>query len=510
MADSSDIAEGAVVERDRAPQASNGADPLDDPMLRSAALQTSAAALAIRRRARDALREAKEAADQASQAKTSFLAMIGHELRTPMNGILGYTQILSRDPALSPRHQDAVAAIEQSGRHLLALINDLLDLSKIEANRLALVIEAVDLAGLLGSVADTIRIAAEAKAIGFVVAIPPDLPPRVLTDGKRLRQILLNLLGNAVKFTERGEVACHVEVMQRDAAACRLQFVIRDSGIGIPADQHAAIFRPFEQLGDARQRSAGTGLGLSISRELVGLMGGDIKLESAEGQGSRFSFELSMALAAAIAGPPAQPQRIRGYQGRRRKLLLCAENAISGAMLRTMVEGVGFVCDDLADPPPDAILVETDQPGMNRVASLRRQFSAPIIAISALASAASRSSAADAGAATLLVKPVEMDDLLARLGTVLGLEWLADGPPGMPGGGDEDSHLATPPPHEMAELLDLARAGNMRTIRERAAAMASADERYLPFASRIATLARGYRSRDLLRLIADGAAAGRS
>jgi signal transduction histidine kinase/DNA-binding NarL/FixJ family response regulator len=490
---------------------SETADPLDDPMLRYAALQTSAAALAIRRRARDALREAKEAADLASRAKTSFLAMIGHELRTPMNGILGYTQILARDPALSPRHQDAVAAIEQSGRHLLALINDLLDLSKIEANRLALVVEAVDLAGLLGSVADTIRIAAEAKTIGFILAIPPDLPPRVLADGKRLRQILLNLLGNAVKFTERGEVAFHVEVMHRDEAACRLRFVIRDTGIGIPPDQHAAIFRPFEQIGDARQRSAGTGLGLSISRELVGLMGGDIALESTQGHGSRFSFELTVALAPAIADPPVRPQRIRGYLGRRRKILLSAENAISGAILRTMVEGVGFLCDGLADPPPDAILVETDQPDMNTVASLRMQFrGAPIIAISALASAASRARALAAGASTLLVTPVEIDDLLARLGAVLALEWLADGPPVPPNTADEMMPLATPPAHEMAALLDLARAGNMRAIRERAAVLASADERYLPFASRIATLARGYRSRDLLRLIADGAAAAQS
>lgn len=250
------------------------------------------------RRAAEALREVALAdARRLAKMRGDFLLQMSHELRTPLNGILGHTQILRKRMAEVDRHRPAIDVIHASGEHLLALIEDILDLARIESGKLELVPEDIPLRPFLRVVGDIVAVRARQKGLEFASSTVGDLPANVVADGKRLRQVLLNLLSNAVKFTEKGQVALTVEV----AAPGRLRFEVRDTGIGIPEDKKDKIFEPFEQAGDARQRRGGAGLGLSISRQLVWLMGGDITVESQPGGGSRFLFEINAAESAGTA-----------------------------------------------------------------------------------------------------------------------------------------------------------------------------------------------------------------
>jgi len=239
---------------------------------------------------------ARDVAESASEAKSRFLAHMSHELRTPLNAILGYAQILKASP-LEERHVKAARTIHQSGEHLLSLITDILDLSRIEAGKLEIAPRAVEVRSLVRTVADMIAMRAEEKDILFHWTVEPDVPRGVLADDKCLRQVLINLLGNAVKFTDHGEVRLHVASVSAAGGSVRLRFDVRDTGPGIAPGELNVIFEPFEQVGDRARRAAGTGLGLTISRRIVDLMGGELRVESTLGAGSRFWFELDLPLA---------------------------------------------------------------------------------------------------------------------------------------------------------------------------------------------------------------------
>ena len=251
-----------------------------------------------RKRAEEALQEAKRLAEVTARAKSEFLARMTHELRTPLNSVLGYVQILQRDSNLSERQVASLATIEHSGRHLLLLINDVLDTAKIECGKFELAPASVHLAEFAQVVGDIIRVKASEKGLQFFCNVDPRLPPVVTVDERRLGQVLLNLLGNAVKFTERGAVTLALQGGAAYGSSVDVRFEVRDTGSGLPADDIERIFRPFEQAGDLQQRMLGTGLGLAVSRQLVQAMGSEIEVRSEPGAGSVFSFGLTLPVPA--------------------------------------------------------------------------------------------------------------------------------------------------------------------------------------------------------------------
>ncbi|MDR7269682.1 PAS domain S-box-containing protein [Pelomonas saccharophila] len=243
------------------------------------------------------LSEAKLRAESANQAKGRFLATMSHEFRTPLNAILGFTQLMQMDAAIPANQQAKLQLMRDSGLHLLELINDVLDMASIEAGKVSLKSAPVDLRALVDMACDSVRLRAEQKGLSFAVDVDARLPATVVADGQRLRQVLLNLLSNAVKFTDSGNVQLATRVVELDALHTRLRFEVTDSGIGMTPAQQARLFQAFEQVSDASRHLGGTGLGLSISQQLVRLMGSQILVQSTAGQGSSFVFELRLPLA---------------------------------------------------------------------------------------------------------------------------------------------------------------------------------------------------------------------
>jgi len=259
---------------------------------RTAALQESNARLLRQieetRATEEALRVANEQALRANRAKSEFLSNMSHELRTPLHGVLGYAQILQRDPTTSPGQRENLEAIERCGQHLLTLINDILDLTKIEAGQMELDFQPTDFQQLLGDVRTIVVQRADSKGLEMRLKLAPELPAAIITDAVKLKQILLNLLGNAIKFTKQGSVTLRVEEAPDD----HLLFEVTDTGVGIPADKIGAIFDPFHQARDG-QAIDGTGLGLAINRRLIQLLGGEsLAVDSEPGVGSRFRFRI--------------------------------------------------------------------------------------------------------------------------------------------------------------------------------------------------------------------------
>lgn len=417
------------------------------------------------------LQSAKEAAESANHAKSRFLTGMSHEMRSPLNSILGYSQVMLRNHELGRAQHDAVSTIRRSGEHLSSLVDGLLELSRIEAGKLSLMQEPLDLAEFLRQIQRMFEPLAQSKGLEFSFSTSGRLPPRVSADPKRLRQILINLMGNAIKFTERGSVSVHV-LYQREIA----HIEVSDTGIGIAPDDHQRIFKPFERLA-AGSSVEGTGLGLTITQLLVDLMGGDIRLESAAGQGSRFRVRVYLP---AIEGTPRDDasRQVIAYRGALRRLLIVDDEAAHRAVLRELLAPLGFEIREAAlaseclahldTEPFDAVLLDINLPDADgwsvaRTIAARAGLSPPVLIVSGNVhdnTAAQRAGSAVAG---FVAKPVNEADLLEALRTTLRLEWLA-----IPG---SDVHQPLPEldPELARELLSLSAQGRDRALLARLA-----------------------------------------
>ncbi|XYH93665.1 AAA family ATPase [Sorangium sp. So ce1128] len=471
------------------------------------------------RKQAEAERQARKTAEAENRAKTEFLRNISHELRTPLNAILGYAQILKRSSGLEDRQAAGLNTIQQSGQHLLTLLNDLLDLAKIEAGKLELYPEPIHLSSFLTVVADIIRVRAEQKSLHFVYEVTPPLPQAVLADEKRLRQMLLNLLGNAVKFTDRGRVRFGVQALSQDGTAARLRFAVEDTGVGMTPEQLAKLFLPFGRVGDVRRR-AGSGLGLMISRQLVHLMGSEIQVDSRPDAGSRFWFDVTLPVAE-LAGPLRPSERTPvGYEGPRRKVLVADDVVSNRAVLFDLLSGLGFEVCEAANgqeaveqemaASPDLAVLDLVMPGMGGLEAMqcvRRNRQArglarlPFIVVSASADEEDQAESFAAGADAFLAKPIDQESLLRIVGAQLGLTWVHARPAEERAGDGEAAELVVPPREEMKVLHTLALEGNMRDIRKRSAYLTTLDERYRPFADRLDRLAQGYQSKAIRSLV---------
>ncbi|OAD19328.1 two-component hybrid sensor and regulator [Candidatus Thiomargarita nelsonii] len=463
-------------------------------------------------------KRAEESAKVANQAKSTFLANMSHELRTPLNAILGYTQILKRDHTLMAQLNKPIDTIHRSGEHLLMMINDILDLSKIEANKMQLSLSEFHLPTFLTTLVEMSQIRAQLKGISVVYQAPPDLQSTVVGDEIHLRQIVLNLLSNAIKFTQQGQVVFKVEILEIDKQNLKIRFQVEDSGMGIVSERLEEIFWPFHQVGDQRVQAQGTGLGLAISQKLAHLMGSELQAQSTVGQGSTFWFELDLVIIATNLEPvKTETRQIIGFRGRKNQIFIIDDNLDNREVLKDMLLPLGFeiseaingqdALEKLSEFQPDLILLDLLMPKSDGFDFLRQLQQMPIwkdvrvIAVSGDSFKKTQEEILAAGCHDFLSKPVHLETLLDCLQRHLKLEWIYEDK-------SDTQAFILPPPEKLAVLRELAEMSNITDIQDYLHEMEALDHQFIPFISKVEAFTKQYQFESLVAWIDSQTSAG--
>lgn len=462
--------------------------------------------------ARKIAEEARKTAEQANEAKSRYIAGISHEIRTPLNGILGYAQLLDNDPAIPAHRQQAVRVIRSSGEHLLSLIEGTLDIARIEGGKLTFATREIDFPEFIGQLVRMFELQAANKGLTFRYELTGALPRVVRADRKRLGQILINVLGNAVKFTSEGGVVMRLRYAREIAS-----FEIEDTGPGILQDELDHIFEPFTRGSASAQANAGgTGLGLPISRMLTQLMGGEMRIRSTVGAGSTFHVRLFLpsvhVAGKALAETLAPPRQRNGYLGPRRRVLVVDNEQVDRELLVSILAPLGFEVAQAASGlesidlhasfEPHVVLMDLAMPGMDGwetsyVLRRRHNSQAAIAIVSANAFDKGMDNAAGITADDFIVKPVNIAELLDWIGRRLALEWTHE--PEAPAAPPPSAALVLPPDEHLSALAELVRIGYVRGIKARLDEIDALDPRYRAFTD----ILRGHAARFQLDLMAD-------
>ena len=491
------------------------------------------------RKTDEALQQARRAAEQANQAKSRYISTISHELRTPLNSILGYAQLLQEDNSLPPHRAQAIRVIHRGGEHLLSLIEGTLDIARIESGKLALEVKSMAFADTMREMAGLFELQAAAKGLRFAFEPRGTLPAAVRADEKRLRQILINLLGNAVKFTRVGQVRLVVRFAREMA-----QFEVHDTGPGMTAAELDKVFEPFNrgQSAAGEHASGGTGLGLTIAKMLTDLMGGEMTVRSTPGQGTVFSVRLFLPELHSVAAQRALPEpAIEGYEGPRRRVLVVDNEESDRELLARWLQPLGFEVllatsghDALAlldgvspgdERAPHAVFMDLAMPGIDGWETLRRLRASgwadvPMAIVSANAFDKGLQSDLDPAPdgtpseQAFFVKPVRREDLTTWLGQQLGLRWTRGQPAQTPAVDAPASDMSRPaalrgaspvvltvdaadaagvPAGEFAQLLELVRLGYTKGIVQWLDDWVRQRPEQAGFAQGLRTLAREFR-----------------
>lgn len=465
----------------------------------------------------------KDYANNANQAKSEFLANMSHELRTPLNGILGYAQILGRSNTIHEKERHGINIIHQCGSHLLTLINDILDISKIEARKLELSSQALHFPSFIQGVVEICRVRADQKGLDFIYQPDPNLPLGIEADEKRLRQVLLNLLGNAIKFTDRGIITLKVEVQNPNTinSLSRINFQIIDTGVGIAAHQLNKLFQAFEQVGERKRQSEGTGLGLAISQRIVQLMGGQIQVASELGVGSTFYFEVQLPVASDwVQRSSVQAEgRIIGYEGTQRHILIVDDRWENRSVLRNLLEPMGFRFTEAENGQealakareelPDLMITDLAMPVMDGFEMLKQLRSSEdikhlrMIVSSASVAEIDRQKSLEMGGDDFLAKPVEVEELLNLLAKNLQLTWKYDATESSPGTGNNEisTELILPSGEDLQILLELAQDGLLRELTKTADEIGRKSPDCQPFIQQLVQLAKEFKTEKIEELI---------